>query len=141
MKKIVFLIIMAYGCSAMAVDPIPPTGEEVFKLLLSSGNIKLKNEPLCNVISISKIHDDMLLVNHLATVFSTTYDTDNINTVATSCSKSKHQKESGHVVDIWGCSLQVTESSQNGSFISSSMVAFGISKGKNKIVSGTLRCF
>jgi len=141
MIRVIPFIFLFYGCSTLATDGSPPDGEEVFRLLLSNANISLKNEPLCNMTSVTKINGEMLLVDHLATVLSTSYLSKNTNTFASSCSKSKHETKDGKIIEIWDCNLQIKESSPDDEFISSSMVAFGISIDKSKFLPGTLRCF
>lgn len=141
MIRIVPFIFLFYGCSILATDVAAPDGEQVFRLLLGSGHIKLKDEPLCNVISISKKNGEPLLRDHLATVLSTSYDSKNVNSFTSSCARSRHETNDGQIVQIWDCNLQVNETSSDGEFISSSMVAFGISLDKSEILAGTLRCF
>jgi len=141
MTKIIPFVFLFYGCSTLATDGSPPDGEVVFRLLLNSGYISLKNEPLCNVTSLAKKNEETLLVDHLATVFSTSYLSKNINTFASSCSKSKHETKDGKIIEIWDCNLQIKETSPDDEFVSSSMVAFGISIDKSKFLPGTLRCF
>jgi len=139
MKKLAFFMLVFYGCSSSAVDMAAPSGEEVFRLLLNSGDMALKDEPLCNVLSTTK-SGPLHLSDQLATILSTSYNTENINTFSSTCSKSKHEFENGKVVGIWDCTLQVLESSTNVEFISSSTLAFGLSMDKTKLLPGTIRC-
>lgn len=141
MIRIIPFIFLFYGCSTLATDATAPDGEQVFRLLLGSGNIRLQDEPLCNVVSLTRKNGETLLLDHLATVLSTSYGSKNVNTFASSCSKSRHETSDGEVVEIWDCNLQINETSPEGEFISSSMVAFGVAIDKSAILPGTLRCF
>jgi len=141
MKNLLFLLPLLYSCSTVANDGKPPTGEEMFDILLSIGSIKLSKEPLCHMKSVTRNAEEITLSHHLATVLSTSFNPDTVNTINSSCSKSKNDKANGKLIDIWDCQLEIKESTEKGEFISSSMIAFSVTLDKLNYLNGTLRCF
>ena len=82
---------------------------------------------------------EITLGQHLATIMSVPYESANHVTIKTSCLPSKDDS-SGNVLNVWDCKLEMNETSENGSFISSAMVAFYISFDKTKFIKGSIRC-
>ncbi len=141
MKILLFMLPLLYSCSTIANNKTPPSGELFYDVLLSMTDVKLSNEPLCNLTSVSRNTSELTFGNHLSTILSVSYKTNSTNTISSSCSISKHEKENKTVVDIWDCKLELKETNSKGNFISSSMVAFGINTDNLKYQAGTLRCF
>ena len=141
MKILFFLLPILYSCSTEAGNKIPPSGELFYDILLSMSDIKLSEEPLCNLSSVTRKTNHLTFVNHLSTILSTSYTTNTTNTISSSCTISKHEKKNKVIIDIWDCKLEIKETSNKGDFISSSMIAFGINPKKMEYQAGTLRCF
>lgn len=141
MKILFFILPLLYSCSTVAGNKPPPSGELFYDVLLSIRDIKLSKEPLCNITSVTRSTSDLTFGNHLSTILSTSYATNTINTISSSCSASKYEKKNKTTIDIWDCKLEIKETSNKGDFISSSMVAFGINAENMEYQTGTLRCF
>jgi len=140
MKILIIVIPLLYSCASIAVDKTPPQGEMIYDILLSIRDVRLNNEPLCRVVSTTRNAENLTFGNHLSTIFSTSYNSSTINTIKSSCALSKHE-ESNKITDIWDCKFEIAESSKEGEFISSSMVAFGVNAKSLNYQPGTLRCF
>ncbi len=138
MKILFFVLPFLYSCSTVAGDKIPPSGELFYDILLSMRDIKLSEEPLCNLTSVTRNTNNLTFGNHLSTILSTSNTT---NTISSSCSISKYEKKNKVIIDIWDCKLEIKETSNKSEFISSSIIAFGINPEKMKYQAGTLRCF
>ncbi len=138
MKILLFALPLLYSCSIVAGNKPPPSGELFYDILSSMRDLKLSEEPLCNLTSVTRNTSDLTFGDHLSTILSTSYTT---NTISSSCLISKHEKENKAIIDIWDCKLEIKETSNKGDFISSSMIAFGINMEKLKYQVGTLRCF
>ncbi len=137
----VTLLFCLIGCATNAELANKPSGEIVFQSLLSAGNIELSNEPLCNMSSASLNKPNLLLSDHLATILSTSFESENKTTLKTSCSKSKHDLTESKVIDVWDCMLVINENSLKEEFITSSTVAFSLSKNDYSLIHNSLRCF
>ena len=138
------LLSMAFllGCSSSGeTSPLEPTGEELFDLILKSANIDLKNEPLCDLQSFTRNKDSITLGEHLSTVLSASYKTDNELKIKSSCSASKHEMSNTEVVDVWDCKIEIEETNKSGEFVSSAMIAFASDLEKSEIIAGSIRCF
>lgn len=136
------LLISLAGCSTMASNaPTPPSGEEVFDALLMSLDIKLSEEPLCNMESATRKNPKITLGQHLSTILAVSYNSDNISTLKSYCLLSKFEDNFGNVSDAWDCNLLINESNDKKEFISSSTIAFIISLDRLELVPGSLRCF
>ena len=118
-----------------------PSGEKVLQSLLSAGAINLSDEPLCNLSSVSMNKPNLLLRDHLATMLSTSFESNNQTVVATACNESKHDFPSGQVTNVWDCSLGIRENGLAGEFISSSTVVFSLRVDDYSLIRGSLRCF
>lgn len=142
MKSVfVILLFSLIGCATNAEITEKPSGEVVLQSLLSAGNIELSNEPLCNMSSASLNKPNLLLSDHLATILSTSFESENKTTLTTSCSKSKHDLTESKVIDVWDCMLVVNENNLKSEFITSSTVAFSLSKDNYSLIHHSLRCF
>jgi len=141
MKILLLVVSFLYGCSTVAGNKTPLSGELFYDVLLSMRDIKLSKEPLCNLSSVTRNTSELTFGNHLSTILSTTYSTNTSNKISSSCSISKFEKENKVIIDIWDCKLEIKEISNKGDFISSSMIAFGINAEKLEYQTGTLRCF
>ena len=139
MRSLLFAGLMLFGCASNA-EIAAPTGEQAVSALLKSSDIKLKDEPLCQMTTASIGLNDMTLADHLSVVLSTSYETTNITSISSKCEKSKHDNN-GSTIDIWDCSLQINEKDTSGEYISGSTIAFGITLNEKKLVKGSLRCF
>lgn len=118
-----------------------PSGELVLQSLLSAGAISLADEPLCNLSSVSMNKPNLLLRDHLATMLSTSFESNNQTVVATACNESKHDLPNGQVMNVWDCSLGIRENGLAGEFISSSTVVFSLGVDDYSLIRGSLRCF
>lgn len=142
MKIIFALAIALQGCAVFAYEPVkPPGGEAVFDILLKNSNLPLKYEPLCNMSSATRGSDDITLGEHLATILSVSYESNNTVALKSSCELSKFEEKTGKAIDAWDCKLEMLETNKAGEFISSAMVAFSISLDKTTMIHGSLRCF
>jgi hypothetical protein len=135
------LLFCLVGCVTNAEVAKKPSGEIVFQSLLSAGNIELSSEPLCNMSSISMNKQNLLLSDHLATILSTSFESENKTTLTTSCSKSKHDLTDSKVIDVWDCMLVINENNLEKAFITSSTVAFSLDKDNYAFIDNSLRCF
>ena len=141
MKKIFVLTLFLHYGSAFALENTkPPSGEQLFDILFKNLNISLNMEPLCDMKSTTRENMDITLGQHLSTILSESYDTDNIVSLKSACSLSKYDNK-GAITNIWDCKLEMKETDKKGEFISSSMVAFYISLDKSRLINGSLRCF
>lgn len=142
MKILLAFAIALQGCAVFAGEPVkPPSGEIVFDILLKNSNLPLKNEPLCNMSSATRNSNGITLGEHLATIFSVSYESNNTVALKSSCELSKVEEKTGKVIDAWDCKLEMLETNKAGEFISSAMVAFSISLDKTRMIYGSLRCF
>lgn len=141
MKALLFVLPLLYSCSTIANNKAPPSGELFYDVLLNMRDIKLSNEPLCDLTSVFRNTSDLTFGNYLSTILSTSYKTNSTNTIYSSCSISKFEKKNKMLITIWDCKLEIKETSSKGDFISSSIIAFGINTENMKYQSGTLRCF
>ena len=142
MRYVMTLLISLAGCSTMASNaPTPPSGEEVFDALLMSLDIKLSEEPLCNMESATRKNPEITLGQHLSTILAESYNSDNVSTLKSYCLLSKFEDNFGNVSDAWDCNLHINESNDKKEFISSSTIAFIISLDQLELVPGSLRCF
>lgn len=141
MKALLLVLSLLYGCSTIANNASPPSGELFYDTILNMRDIKLSNEPLCDLTSVFQKTSDLTFGNHLSTILSTSYKTNSTNTISSSCTMSKFEKKDKVFITIWDCKLEIKETSSNGDFISSSMIAFGINAENMKYQPGTLRCF
>lgn len=147
MNKRIFLVLLLAGCSAVASnektasDKTAPSGEQVFDILFSNLDRRLDQEPLCDVKSATREGKTMTLGEHVATVLSLSHESKNSVTLESSCNPSKHEAESGRIIDIWDCKIEVLEKNTESDFISSSMIAFSTTLDKAVMVKGSLRCF
>jgi len=135
------LLLFFVACVTNAEVAKKPSGEIVFQSLLSAGNIELSNEPLCNMSSISMNKQNLLLSDHLATILSSSFESENKTTLTTSCSKSKHDLTDSKVIDVWDCMLVINENNLEKAFITSSTVAFSLDKDNYAFIDNSLRCF
>ena len=142
MKPRFLFIILLVGCSSITVTSAEkPSGEEIFDLVLKSSSLPLQNEPLCNAKSFTRKSENLTLGEHLSTNLSVSYESDNQVGIKSSCERSKHDLSETDVIEVWDCKLEILETSKNGAFISSSMIAFASDIEKSKIISGSVRCF
>lgn len=131
---------IALACSSSALaDPRPPTGEEVFDLLLRSASLPLRKEPLCSVKS-AKWGDSITLGQQLATILSVSHQSPNRVSLKSSCEPSKNEQPGKPPSDAWDCKVEMLESSESGEFISSALVAFLVSQDRSTLIAGSLRC-
>lgn len=142
MKPCLFVIILLFGCSTVTVTSAEkPSGEEIFDLILMNSSLPLQNEPLCNVESFTRKSESLTLGKHFSTNLSVSYESDNQISIKSSCSRSKHDFSKTDVIHVWDCKIEILETSKNGAFISSSMIAFASDLEKSKIIGGSIRCF
>jgi hypothetical protein len=141
MKYILIASLCLLGCTSNAQTSEKPSGERVLASLFDGASVVLSTEPLCNMVSVSLNKKDIQLKDHLASVLATSYESENVTTVTTSCSDSKYQSRNDEVIDIWDCMLVVNETSSSGEFISSSTIAFGLNKQDLVLLPNSLRCF
>lgn len=141
MRVLFFVLPFLYSCSTVADNKTLPSGELFYDVLLSMRDIDLGKEPLCNLTSITRKSSKLTFGNHLATILSTSYIKNTTNTISSSCTESKFEKNNKVIIDIWDCKLVIKETNENGEFISSSMVAIGIDMNILKYQAGSLRCF
>lgn len=118
-----------------------PSGKQVLASLFTELERELAKEPLCNMSSVEHPHSPYLLKHHLATVLATSYESSHSTRLETDCNASKHQAETGDVVDIWDCKLTSTELSSAGETVSVSTIAFGLAINTFDMVPQSLRCF
>jgi len=140
MRMLILVIPLLYSCASIAIDKTPPNGEAVYDILLNIRDIRLNNEPLCRMVSTTRNTDNLTFGNHLSTILSSSYNSSTTNTIKSSCALSKHEKNN-EIIDIWDCKLEILETSKEGEFISSSMIAFGVNTKSLTYQPGTLRCF
>ncbi len=122
-------------------DETKPDGQQVFDLLLKASDLPLNNEPLCNMKSVAHQNSSISLGQHLSTVFSLSYETENTLTIKSSCDKSKFETSNKELIDIWDCKVEALEENVNKEFISSAVIAFATDLHKKSVISGSLRCF
>lgn len=121
----------------------PPINSEVYKALFAMHKIDLKNEPLCGITPINDKNDteSTLFSNYLSSLLSLAHNNNNTVAIASSCEASKTELENGKLKDIWDCKFQLTETNEQGDFISSAMIAVGLDMRTLKYQPKTLRCF
>lgn len=141
MNKLAFLALLLAGCSAVALnDKTVPSGEQVFDLLFSHLDRRLDQEPLCDMKSATREGKTLTLGQHVATVLSLSHGNKNAVILQSSCDPSKHEAESGRVVDTWDCKIETLEKNSENEFVSSSTIAFSTPLDKTVIIKGSLRC-
>lgn len=137
-----FLFVFALvGCTATFESNSKPSGEQALVALFTELERDLTKEPLCNMSSVEHPHTPYLLKHHLATILATSYESNHYTRLETDCNASKHQVDTGDVVDIWDCKLTSTELSSTGETVSVSTVAFGLAINTFDMVPQSLRCF
>lgn len=142
MKYIGMIILLTLVCCASnAASLKKPTGEVVLQALLNAGDIELSNEPLCNMSSASLNKPNLLLSDHLATILSTSFESENKTTLTTACSESKHDLTESKVIEVWDCRLGINENNPAGEFITSSTVLFSLSIDDYSLIHNSLRCY
>ncbi len=141
MKYLTLFVLLILGCTSNATTDSKPDGVQVLTSLLDASNSILDAEPLCNMQSVSTSKVPYTLKDHLSVVLSSSYESENKTNIQTTCNTSKHDTDKNQVIDIWDCTLIVNEISSTGEFISSSTIAFGLTKTDFKFVSKSLRCF
>ncbi len=141
MKYLVLFTLTLFGCATIAQTHSKPSGEKVISSLLEVSDRILSNEPLCNMESISSPSNPYTLKHHLSVILATSYESENITNIQTSCAASKHEQSGGKIIDIWDCTLATNENSSSGEFISASTIAFGLNKRDLAFVPQSLRCF
>jgi len=142
MNKLIFVIFLLQACASVVhADTKPPTGEELFDLLLKNSALPLGKEPLCQQRSVTRKKSEITLGEHLATILSVSYQTKNTVQLKSSCLLSKYAAKAGTASDVWDCSLEMKESDAKGEFISSAMMAFYVTLDGAAIVRGGIRCF
>ena len=142
MKLAIALTVILSGSSAMAACELcKPNGEEVFDILFNSIHLPLDKEPLCNMKSITRGGGSINLGQYLATTLSLSYATKNKVEIKSACGRSKHEADSQEIVEVWDCKVEIFETSQEGEFVSSAMIAFAVDLNKTNILAGSLRCF
>lgn len=142
MKSSLPLIMLLFGCTSVTITSADkPSGEEIFDLVLKHSSLPLNNEPLCDVKSFTRNGDNLTLGEHFSTNLSVSYESENQVGIKSSCSLSKHDFSETDVIEVWDCKLEILETSKNGAFISSSMIAFASDLKKSKIIAGSIRCF
>lgn len=141
MKILALFSFLMLGCATNAAIDKKPNGTQVLASLFEASGRNLEFEPLCNMESVSNPKVPYTLKDQLSVVLSPSYDSKNKTTIQTSCNPSKHDADNNQVIDIWDCTLIINETSSEGRFISSSTVAFGLTKVDFKFVPQSLRCF
>lgn len=139
MKVNLVVLLLLLACISNAETILKPTGEQALSAFFSALDVYLSSETLCDVGAATNKKEKLKLRDYLATILSTSYDSQNVTSIQADCSESKHEGEEG-VVDIWDCKLMINETSSEGRFVSSSILAFGLDKKEVTYLSGTLRC-
>lgn len=140
MKHVILIIFTLYSILAMSSDNLKPSGEEVFKILLSNGNIDLESEPLCEITSTTENKQTLTLADHLSTLLSLSYYEDTSTQLSSSCTQTKYQNNSGIIEDVWDCQVQVSENDKEGEFISTASIVFSITNEQHQFIHGSIRC-
>jgi len=131
--KYFLIFVLLSGCAAQARDiGRQPSGEDVFGAILKHGDADLQNEPLCKA--------DIKLHEQLALSLSVAFESENTTHIKSTCSPSKFELSSEELIDVWDCSIQVNETSDEGEFISSSIFVFSLTADDFKYLKGSLRC-
>lgn len=141
MKYLAWITLILFGCETTAKPFSKPSGEQALASLFEVSDRVLSKEPLCNTESFSAPRSPYTLGHHLSVILSTSYETNNLTRIQTSCSASKHEASDGKLIDIWDCRLTTNETSESGGFVSASTIAFGLDKSNFKFVQESLRCF
>jgi len=140
MKRIFLVLFLLQGCAAIAGTK-PPTGEQVLDELFKNTSLALSQEPDCKQFSATRNTSEVTLGQHLATILSVSYQSNNIVSLSSSCSDSKYEASNAKLIDVWDCKFEMKESNPGGEFISSALVSFYLSKDTLSLIKGGIRCF
>ena len=141
MKHLTLFTLLLVGCATNATTDKKPNGTQALASLFEASERILEKEPLCNLESVANPSVPYTLKDQLSVALSPSYDNENITNIQTNCNPSKHDTDNNQTIDIWDCTLIVNETSSTGEFISSSTIAFGLTKEEFKFVPKSLRCF
>ncbi len=140
-KEVIISMSILGGSVSLAHDVTPPTGGEVFRLLFENAGMDLKSEENCLMPTKDHVSEKELLSDYLSDIFSLSYNSERNLSISSSCTASKYETSADGVQAMWDCQFEMNETDDSGEFVSSSMLAFGISLDKSKILKNTLRCF
>lgn len=140
-KEVIISMSIFWISASHAHDETPPSGDEVFRLLFENAGMSLKSEENCLMPTKAHVGEKELLSDYLSGIFALSYNAERTLSISSSCSASKYETSTDGVQAMWDCQFEMNETNSSREFVSSSMLAFGISLDKSKILKNTLRCF
>lgn len=116
------------------IDPAkPPEGMHLIQILLENQSLPVKGTN-CESSALGS-GDKRLLQHKLASLLGSGLDNTRHRTeLSAKCQADKYELPSGGLIDAWHCSLTAVENDENGEYIASSSIDFGITKDKWEFV-------
>lgn len=127
------------GGDPVKIDPAkPPSGMHLVQILLENQSLPVKGTD-CESSGLTK--DKRRLLHRLAITLGDGLDNTRHRTeLLGGCKADQFELPSGSVIDIWRCELGVVEKDEEGEFITSGFIYFGVKKDTWEFIPEKLRC-